>query len=222
MMRKMVIAMMFAAAPVVAHAGKVSGTVDKFWRLDCGAIHINQLNAFSDTQSYPGQSRDLVSSCYLIKDGDAYMLWDTGLPATAKGTPNDPRKPMSTTLRKTIVEQLAEIGVKPEQIGLIGISHYHFDHTGQAAGFPNAKLLIGLGDLEAARKDATGIGAAIAPWLGADAKVEGVGYLQQRQRGYGKPARPHLRPSRPAGEIAQDRDRVAVGRRRAFPRESGQ
>jgi len=174
MMRKMVIAMMFAAAPVVAHAGKVSGTVDKFWRLDCGAIHINQLNAFSDTQSYPGQSRDLVSSCYLIKDGDAYMLWDTGLPATAKGTPNDPRKPMSTTLRKTIVEQLAEIGVKPEQIGLIGISHYHFDHTGQAAGFPNAKLLIGLGDLEAARKDATGIGAAIAPWLGADAKVEGV------------------------------------------------
>ncbi|KKC24758.1 N-acyl homoserine lactonase family protein [Sphingomonas sp. SRS2] len=149
------------------------GTVDKLWRLDCGAAQVNQLNLFSDTQSYTGQSRRLVGSCYLIKDGDAYMLWDTGLPAAAKGLPIDPAKPMSATLGKTIVEQLAEIGVKPEQIGLIGISHHHFDHTGQAADFPKAKLMIGAGDLEAARKNEE-IGKPIANWLGEGAKVEGV------------------------------------------------
>jgi glyoxylase-like metal-dependent hydrolase (beta-lactamase superfamily II) len=132
------------AAPV--QAGKVKGTVDKLWRLDCGTVHVNNLNAFSDTQAYTGQTRDLAASCYLIKDGDAYMLWDTGLPAAAKDAPNDPTKPTSGTLRRTVVEQLAEIGVKPEQIGLIGISHYHFDHIGQAANFPKAKLIIGKGD----------------------------------------------------------------------------
>lgn len=149
------------------------GTVDKLWRLDCGTVRVNQLNVFSDTQSYPGQKRDLTSSCYLIKDGDAYMLWDTGLPAATKNAPLDPSKPMSPTLTKTIVEQLAELGVKPEQIGLIGISHYHFDHTGQAADFPQAKLLIGAGDLKVAREQPS-IGKPIAPWLGEGAKVEGV------------------------------------------------
>ncbi|MBP8232388.1 MAG: N-acyl homoserine lactonase family protein [Rhizorhabdus sp.] len=154
-------------------AAATPGTVEKLWRLDCGKVIVNQLNVFSDTQSYTGQTRELVGSCYLIKDGDAYMLWDTGLPASARGAKADPSQPMNARLDRTIVEQLAQIGVKPEQIGLIGISHYHFDHTGQAADFPKAKLLIGAGDLKVARADAA-IGKPIAPWLADGAKVEGV------------------------------------------------
>ncbi|WCT74780.1 N-acyl homoserine lactonase family protein [Sphingomonas naphthae] len=165
-------AMAATAAPAPVPATR--GVVEKLWRLDCGTVHVNQLNAFSDTLAYPGKSRDLTASCYLIKDGPGYMLWDTGLPAGTRNAPNDPTKPMSPTLTKTLVEQLAEIGVKPEQIGLIGISHYHFDHTGQAADFPKAKLMIGAGDLEAARKDPEGLGKPLAPWLAAGAKVEGV------------------------------------------------
>lgn len=150
------------------------GTVDKLWRLDCGNFRVNQLNIFSDTQSYTGQSRELVGSCYLIKDGDAYMLWDTGVPAAMVGAKVDTTQPISPSLNRTIVDQLAELGIKPEQIGLIGISHYHFDHTGQAASFPNAKLLIGAGDLKAARGDKDGIGKPLTPWLGEGAKVEAV------------------------------------------------
>lgn len=172
MKRLMAIAALLLAG-TAAQAAPVPGTVDKLWRLDCGHVWVNQLNVFSDTQSYSGQSKELTVSCYLIKDGDGYMLWDTGLPAAVKGLANDPSKPMAVTIGKTIVEQLAQIGVKPEQIGLIGISHYHFDHTGQAADFPKAKLMIGAGDLEAARKDAA-IGKPIANWLGEGAKVEGV------------------------------------------------
>ena len=134
------LALALLATAGAAPAGKVRGTVDRLWRLDCGTIHVNRLNAFSDSNAYPGQHRDLVASCYLIKDGDAYMLWDTGLPASVRGKPNDASQQESPTLRKTIVEQLAMIGVKPEQIGLIGISHDHYDHIGQAADFPKAKL----------------------------------------------------------------------------------
>ena len=169
-MRRMLAIALFTASTV---AQAEPGAAEKLWRLDCGTIHVNRLDAFSDTRSYPGQSRDLVASCYLIKDGDAYMLWDTGLPASARGAPNDPAQSMSPTLRKTIVEQLAELGLRPDQIGLIGISHYHFDHTGQAADFPKAKLVVGAADLAAMRSDAAR-GKPVAPWLAPGAKVEGV------------------------------------------------
>lgn len=164
-----------AAALLMGSAAQAApGTVDKLWRLDCGHFRVNQLNIFSDTQAYGGQSRELVGSCYLIKDGDAYMLWDTGLPAAMIGARSDTTQPISPSLNRTIVDQLAELGIKPEQIGLIGISHYHFDHTGQAASFPKAKLVIGAGDLKAARADQDGIGKPLAPWLGEGAKVEAV------------------------------------------------
>jgi N-acyl homoserine lactone hydrolase len=161
-------------AASAAQAAPVSGAIDKLWRLDCGTFHVNQPNLFSDTQAYTGQKRELVGSCYLIKDGDAYMLWDAGLPGALRGAKPDPSQPIDGRLDRTIVEQLATLGIKPEQIGLIGISHYHFDHTGQAADFPNAKLVIGAGDLKAARADKDGIGKPLAPWLSEGAKVEAV------------------------------------------------
>jgi glyoxylase-like metal-dependent hydrolase (beta-lactamase superfamily II) len=56
---------------------------------------------------------------------------------------------MRLSLRSTIREQLAQIGVRPEQITFVGLSHYHFDHSGQAAEFPGATLLIGARDWDA-------------------------------------------------------------------------
>jgi N-acyl homoserine lactone hydrolase len=150
-------------------------TADKLWRLDCGTVHVNVLNAFSDTQSYPGQARDLAASCYLIKHGATYMLWDTGLPLAMKGAPDDRTKPMSPTLRLSITEQLATIGVKPEQVTMVGISHYHFDHTGQAADFAKAKLFIGQRDYDALKQGGSGADARpLAPWFGGGSPIEGV------------------------------------------------
>src|ERR1700710_640604 len=104
-------------------------------RLDCGTPQaptaVNQ--RFSDTFAYGDLKIQFVFSCYLIKHGDDYMLWDTGHSMTA---PN-------VAPKVSIVDQLAKIGVKPEQIKYVGISHYHADHTGQIASFPKATLLIG-------------------------------------------------------------------------------
>ncbi|WP_293883503.1 N-acyl homoserine lactonase family protein [Sphingomonas sp.] len=167
-----------AAAAIAAPAPSAvaaPATADKLWRLDCGIVHVNMLNAFSDTRSYPGQSRDLVASCYLVKHGTSYLLWDTGLPLAVKNTPNDVAKPMSPTLRLSIVEQLATIGVKPGQVSLVGISHYHFDHIGQAASFAQARLLIGQGDYDSLKMGSNGADAKpLAPWFGGGAAVEGV------------------------------------------------
>jgi glyoxylase-like metal-dependent hydrolase (beta-lactamase superfamily II) len=105
------------------------------------------------------------------------MLWDTGLPDTLVGKPLD-NAAQRLALKRSIVDQLQALNVKPDQIDTIGISHWHFDHTGQAVRFPQAKLLIGQGDLDHLRNRGTGVNdfavKALAHWLTGGGKVEGV------------------------------------------------
>lgn len=147
----------------------------QLWRLDCGAIRVNDLNEFSDIYAYTGRTKQLTSSCYLIRHGATYMIWDTGLPVSLKGKPTNGTDALSATLSVTIAEQLAKLNVKPEQVTTVGISHYHFDHVGQASMFPAARLLIGNEDLKVLRDPPEGVDAApLAGWLKEGGNVEGV------------------------------------------------
>lgn len=78
----------------------------------------------------------LVYSCYLIRHGDDYLIWDTGF---AKGAG-------ATAPKLSLVELLAQINVVPSQVKFVGISHSHGDHIGQSSLFPQSTLLIGKGD----------------------------------------------------------------------------
>lgn len=146
------------------------GPAIQLWRLDCGRIDIDDLGAFSDTGLYAGQKKTLAASCYLIRNGDKYLLWDTGLDSALAGKPKDKE---GSFLKEKIVTQLARIGVKPEAINFVGISHYHYDHTGQLADFPGATLLEGKADWEIVKK-----WPAAEPryrhWLTGGGKVEPV------------------------------------------------
>ena len=174
-MKKLLFAPLAATVLMAQTAAPTAPAPVKLMRLDCGTVAANNLDQFSDTRAYVGQSKRLTSSCYLIKHGDAYMLWDTGLPAAMKGKPIDPKAPMDATVTATIVEQLAAVGVKPEQISMIGVSHYHFDHVGQAAAFPGATLLIGKGDFDALKAGAPGTSKLpLAPWIDGTAKSDPV------------------------------------------------
>lgn len=170
-MKKLLFAALAATALTAQTAAPKPAVPVKLMRLDCGTVAANDLDQFSDTRAYVGQSKRLTASCYLIKHGDAYMLWDTGLPAAMKGKPIDPKAPMDATVTATLVEQLAAVGIKPEQISMIGISHYHFDHIGQAAAFPGATLLIGKGDFDALKAGEPGTSKLpLAPWIDGTAK----------------------------------------------------
>src|SRR3569623_2179198 len=103
----------------------------------------------------------LVGSCYLIKHGDQYLLWDTGMPVALLGHP-DVNPVMTVTLHASLVDQLARIGVRPEQVNMVGISHYHGDHTGQARDFPNARLLMRADEVAAMRARSAAAQAALA------------------------------------------------------------
>lgn len=149
----------------------------ELWRLDCGEFVIKQYGAFfSDTFQYPAGPKDVAGSCYLIRHGPHYMLWDTGLTDALIG--HDFDNPAQTIrVKRSLVDQLAELKLKPEQIETIGISHWHFDHTGQAGRFPQAKLLMGKGDLELLRAtppvDADSA-KGLAHWLSGGGKLEEV------------------------------------------------
>lgn len=158
-MRKLMVAAiaLMLAAPAAAQAPKL-----QLWRLDCGKLLIKDFNSFfSDTFEYRSGPREIVGSCYLIRHMDHYLLWDTGYAVSYKGKTTD-RGALAVTLDKTIAEQLAAIGVKPEQVTAIGISHLHSDHTGQAREFPNAKLVVGKGDFELTKGD----NDPFIPWRG--------------------------------------------------------
>ncbi len=157
-----------AAGPAPQPSAAVSIT-----RLDCGHSFVADFDGgFSDTRAFVGQSRALVASCYLIRHGDKYMLWDTGYGRSYLGKALTPGE-SGATLTVTIVDQLKQLGLKPEQISLVGISHYHGDHSGQVADFPQAKLMIGEGDLEV-MKTTPAAAARIAPWISGKSEVEGV------------------------------------------------
>lgn len=105
-------------------------------RLDCGTSAApSDVARFSDTFAYDGKKVQLTFSCYLIKHGDQYLVWDAGQPPGSASAP-----------KTSLVDLLAQLNLKPDQITYLGISHYHGDHTGQAPMLPQSTLLIGKGD----------------------------------------------------------------------------
>jgi glyoxylase-like metal-dependent hydrolase (beta-lactamase superfamily II) len=167
--------LMAAALPMTATAAQAADV--ELWRLDCGSVQVKDLSIFSDTFDYRGVSRTLTDSCYLIRHGKDYMMWDTGLPEALLDAKQDPDAAMAPSLAKTIPAQLAEIHLEPKDIGIVGISHNHFDHLGQAADFPQARMLIGKGDIDGLRADPPpfGVDGSLAqPWLSGGSDLDPV------------------------------------------------
>jgi N-acyl homoserine lactone hydrolase len=154
-----------AALPVFAQtAPEVTLT-----RIDCGtaAKPTNVNERFSDTFAYKDLNLVFTYSCYLIKHGNDYMVWDTGF---APGSnPNAPKV--------GIVDRLKELNVTPEQVKYVGISHFHPDHTGQLLHFFKATLLVGKGDWDGITATPPMQGAnhlAYTPWTKDGAKFEAL------------------------------------------------
>ncbi len=170
MFRKLTAPTLLACAALFASAAATAQSTPEvtLTRLECGTQVLNDVSVrFSDTFAYPGLKLPFVFSCYLITHGDDYMLWDTGHSMSA-GAPAP---------KVSIVDQLAQLQLKPEQIKFIGISHFHADHTGQLPSFPGATVLIGKGDWDGitATPPVPGANAAaFAHWRTGGGKLEAL------------------------------------------------
>lgn len=158
-----------AAATSASNLAAQGSATVTLTRLQCGtnAAPTDVGQRFSDTYAYHGLMVQLTFSCYLIRHGDDYMIWDTGNPVGAA----------ATSPKTSLVDLLAQIKVTPAQVKYVAISHYHGDHTGQASLFPHSTLLIGKGDwdvLNDPKSAAIASPAPFAPWITGGAKVEPV------------------------------------------------
>lgn len=75
---------------------------------------------------HAGYAHDRVgSSIVLVRDGDALIVVDPGMVAS----------------RSRILDPLRDLGVAPEAVTHVFLSHHHPDHTVNIALFPNAEVV---------------------------------------------------------------------------------
>ena len=80
-------------------------------------------------------------TCYLVRSGDALVLFDTGVsPRAVPGLlRTDPEARFADEDR--LVHRLSALGVAPSDVDLVVLSHLHYDHAGGAALFPGSELV---------------------------------------------------------------------------------
>lgn len=139
------IAMLFLSNP--GWAQSTGKGVERLYVLDCGQGHAPDESRWTVGVNV-GKPIEISDSCFLVKHGADYFLWDTGISDAVAAMPdgwlptNNPVTDIHWSRAKTLESQLAAINVKPSDIKFIGISHTHPDHIGNAELFPAVPILI--------------------------------------------------------------------------------
>jgi N-acyl homoserine lactone hydrolase len=72
-------------------------------------------------------------------------VWDTGVPDAVAEMPDGmvvANGAITYRRAKTLAAQLSELGVKPDDVTYVAVSHTHGDHVGNVALFPASTVLI--------------------------------------------------------------------------------
>lgn len=115
----------------------------RLYTLDCGRIDFTDLKGFADTGEHDGEKEVMPVSCFLIRHGGDWMLWDLGLGDDIAASPHG-RTVVGLAFRVpvTLASQLGVLGLKPGDIHTVAISHLHADHSGNAPLFPAATFVV--------------------------------------------------------------------------------
>ncbi|MGX1164535.1 N-acyl homoserine lactone hydrolase [Bradyrhizobium sp. USDA 372] len=119
--------------------------VEKLYVLNCGEGTAGDISRWTPGLN-EGKAMDFVDTCYLIKHAKGWFLWDTGIADAVAAMPNGlvPADPKAVTWRrpKTLAAQLEQLGIKPDDVKAMAVSHTHPDHTGNVELFPQAVLYV--------------------------------------------------------------------------------
>jgi N-acyl homoserine lactone hydrolase len=126
--------------------------LQRMYVLDCGENQTHDVSGWSPGAD-AGKYWEFSVHCYLIRHAKGLMLWDAGIADSIAASPEGMTRgkgAVRSIVRKTLASQLAEIGVKPEEVTHIAFSHSHGDHVGNANYFTQARLHIQEAEYEAA------------------------------------------------------------------------
>jgi N-acyl homoserine lactone hydrolase len=81
---------------------------------------------------------------FLVDHPEGKVLFDTGAHTKWKGKAAPDGTDIAIVIGEDddVVTRLAELGVRPEDIDHVVVSHLHFDHAGGLRFFPNAKVYV--------------------------------------------------------------------------------
>jgi glyoxylase-like metal-dependent hydrolase (beta-lactamase superfamily II) len=130
------IAALFAAWVPSANA---QGGIDRLYVIECGERTVADISPWTPGVNV-GKPGDFVDTCYLLKHANEWMLWDTGVTDALLAKPSN--EPNAWKRKSTLLDELARLGVKPDDVKYVAISHSHPDHIGNVELFPQATLLV--------------------------------------------------------------------------------
>ena len=113
----------------------------RLYVFDCGSLVLSDVSGFGlGNDETP--VRELFVPCYLIDHHGQQMIWDAGLPRDIAGRGNVEEGGMAMRMDRSMTQNLALVGLTPEDVDIAAFSHMHFDHVGAANLFTDAHLLI--------------------------------------------------------------------------------
>ncbi len=114
----------------------------RLYVFDGGSLNI------PDTSPYRLKKEDLATTfmsvaCFLVVHPKGTLLWDAGaVPDSAFKPGGGPGTIRYATAKKPLRAQLAEVGYAPADITYLALSHFHWDHVGNANLFAGSTWLV--------------------------------------------------------------------------------
>jgi glyoxylase-like metal-dependent hydrolase (beta-lactamase superfamily II) len=135
-------AILGAASAVVAQTrpAKPPATL-RLYVFDGGSLNI------PDTSPYQLKKEDLASTvmsapCFLVAHPRGTLMWDACVVPDSSFKPGSPGTLRYATANRTLTAQLTEIGYTPRDVTYLALSHFHWDHVGNANLFAGATWLV--------------------------------------------------------------------------------
>jgi glyoxylase-like metal-dependent hydrolase (beta-lactamase superfamily II) len=114
----------------------------RLYVFDCGSLNIDDISRYQLKREEISTNIMSVPS-FLIVHPKGTMIWDTGaVPDSAFKPGGGPATLRYATTARPLTVQLAEIGYVPADITYLALSHFHWDHVGNANVFASATWLV--------------------------------------------------------------------------------
>jgi glyoxylase-like metal-dependent hydrolase (beta-lactamase superfamily II) len=144
-------------------------TSPRLYVFDCGTLINNKPEDYALTREEV-RDTNMGVTCYLVVHPRGLLLFDTGLNDRLVGRPlyENILEGYGQIKFNTLAGQLADIGVTPASIDYLVLSHYHWDHVGNAGDFAGSTWLVYKGDHDQMFSRE----ARAYPWFGQYAALE--------------------------------------------------
>jgi N-acyl homoserine lactone hydrolase len=135
--------------------------VDDVWLINTASAFMSNKNI---AVGGDGEATWVPVLCALVRHKNDYILIDTGLNHHFAFKPGDylgsfkyfiselVRKMPQMRQGQDVVAQLTRMGVTPDSISKIILTHSHLDHTGELKAFPKADVMMGPGEYSYIRR----------------------------------------------------------------------